>query len=175
MPARLYRLRALLLAALGVLLLGSPDPGASAQEPTEASIASGMRIYRQKADCQSCHGWAGDGRKMDSQMPDGANLRTSTLDREQLIFVIKCGLPGRDMPAFDRLAYSDERCLGRTRADLRRMGLTLPDPAATLQQREIDRLADFLFAKVIGQGPMDRAACIDYWGSEVDVCADLPR
>ena len=62
------------------------------------------------------------------------------------------------MPAFDRLAYGDDRCLGRTRADLRRLGLTLPDPAATLQPREIERLADFLFAKVIGQGPMDRAA-----------------
>ena len=185
MPARPKRLRApdrsrcaagfrrALPAALGALLFFPAPTGA--QEPTEANIASGMRIYRQKADCQSCHGWAGDGRKMDNQMPDGANLRTSSLDREQLIFVIKCGLPGRDMPAFDRLAYTDERCLGRTRADLRRMGLTLPDPAATLQQREIERLADFLFAKVIGQGPMDRAACIDFWGSEVDVCADLPR
>ena len=155
MPARLCRLRAALFGVLlpGALLLPALSIGLSAQQPTEASIASGMRIYRQKADCQACHGWAGDGRKMDNQMPDGANLRTSSLDREQLIFVIKCGLPGRDMPAFDRLAYTDERCLGRTRADLRRMGLTLPDPAATLQQREIERLADFLFAKVVGQGP----------------------
>ena len=55
------------------------------------------------------------------------------------------------------------------------MRLTLPDPAATLQAREIERLADFLYAKVIGQGPMDRAKCIDYWGSDVNVCADLPR
>ena len=149
--------------------------GVVAQEPTAANIASGMRIYRQKADCQACHGWAGDGRKMDNQMPDGANLRTSRLDRDQLIFVIKCGLPGRSMPAFDRLAYTDDRCLGRTRADLDRLGLQLPDPAATLQQREIERLVDFLSAKVIGQGPMDRAACIDYWGSEVEVCNEFPH
>ena len=53
-------------------------------------------------------------------------------------------------------------------------GLALPDPAATLQQREIDRLVDFLQAKVVGQGPMNRAACIEYWGSDVGVCADLP-
>ena len=96
------------------------------------------------------------------------------LDREQLIFVIKCGLPGRDMPAFDRLAYTDDRCLGRTKADLDRMGLGLFDPAATLQNREIERLADFLLTKVIGQGPMDRAACVDFWGEEVQVCRDLP-
>ena len=49
-------------------------------------------------------------------------------------------------------AYTDDRCLGRTQADLRRLGLELPDPAATLQSREVERLADFLFAKVIRQG-----------------------
>ena len=161
--------------AVGIAVQVLLDSGAQAQAPRADTIAAGMRIYRQKADCQACHGWAGDGRKMDSQMPDGANLRTSQLDREQLIFVIKCGLPGRSMPAFDRLAYSDARCLGRTQADLQRMGLELPDPPATLQPREVERLADFLFAKVIGQGPMDRAACIDYWGSDVDVCSELPQ
>ena len=150
------------------------DVDVHAQTPSDATIASGMKIYRQKADCQACHGWAGDGRKMDSQMPDGANLRTSQLDRDQLVFVINCGLPGRGMPAFDRLAYTDERCLGRTHRDLRELGLELHDPAATLQAREVQRLTDFLFAKIIGQGPMDRALCIDYWGSEVEVCLEFP-
>ena len=51
-------------------------------------MAAGLRIFRQKADCQACHGWAGDGRKMDSQMPDGANLRTTRLNREKLIVAI---------------------------------------------------------------------------------------
>jgi hypothetical protein len=40
---------------------------------------------------------------------------------------------------------------------LQRLGLQLFDPAATLQPREVEVLADFLFAKVIGKGPMDRA------------------
>ena len=91
-------------AALGSILQVPINSGVQAQTPNPANISSGMRIYRQKADCQACHGWAGDGRKMDSQMPDGANLRTSQLDRDQIIFVIKCGLPGRSMPAFDRFA-----------------------------------------------------------------------
>ena len=69
-------------------------PSVHAQEPSDATIRAGRRIFVQKADCQACHGWAGDGRKLDSQMPDGANLRESTLVRAQLIFVIKCGLPG---------------------------------------------------------------------------------
>ena len=163
------------MAATAVALSVAAGPGAHAQAPSEASIAAGRRIFHQKADCQSCHGWAGDGNKMDFQSPDGANLRTSQLDRDQLVFVIKCGLPGREMPAFDRLAYTDDRCLGRTQADLNRMGLSLPDPAATLQTREVERLTDFLLTKVVGQGPMDRARCIDFWGEDLDICAELPQ
>jgi hypothetical protein len=60
-------------------------------------------------------------------------------------------------------------------ADLKRQGLQMVDPAATLQPREIDLLADFLFAKVVGKGPMDRAACIEYWGSEVDACKEFAK
>ena len=155
------------LVVVGLGACPAGDPVANAQTDT---VAAGGRLYRGKGDCQACHGWAGDGRKMNLQMPDGANLRASTLTREQLVFVIKCGLPGRQMPAYDRRAYVDDRCLGRTRADLDRMGLQLFDPPATLQNREVDRLADFLLAKVIGQGPMDRQKCIDFWGEEVAVC-----
>jgi mono/diheme cytochrome c family protein len=141
--------------------------------PGPEDLAAGLRIYRQKADCQACHGWAGDGRKMDSQMPDGANLRTTRLDREKLIMAIKCGIPGKAMPAFDRLAYSDGRCYGMKQADLQKLGTTMPDPAATLQAREIEQVADFLFAKVVGKGPMNRAACIEFWGSDVEACKEF--
>ncbi len=80
------------------------------------------------------------------------------------------------MPAFDRLAYTDaSRCNGTTAADLKKNGLSLPDPAATLQPREVEMLADFLFEKVIGKGPMDRAKCIEYWGSDVDTCSEFPK
>jgi hypothetical protein len=112
---------------------------------------------------------------MDSQMPDGANLRVSTLDRAKLVTAIKCGIPGKAMPAFDRLAYSDGRCYGMKQADLRKLGTTMPDPAATLQLREVDLVADFLIAKVIGKGPMNRGTCIEYWGSDVEACKELPN
>jgi hypothetical protein len=162
------------LLAAGVAAIVAA-PAAWAQTPDPADIAAGMRIFRQKGDCQSCHGWAADGRKMDNQMPDGANLRVSKLDRTQLIQIIKCGRPGRSMPAFDRLAYTDDRCNGITKADLQKSKLSLPDPAATLQPREIEALADFLEAKVIDKGPMDRAKCIEYWGSDVEVCSEFPK
>src|SRR4030088_1815020 len=92
-------------------------PAAQGQLPDAADIAEGMRLFLQKGNCQACHGWAGDGRKVDSQMPDGANLRARTIDRPALLITIKCGRPGADMPAFDRLAYSDGRCFGLKAAD----------------------------------------------------------
>ena len=150
-------------------------PVARAQAPDPADIAAGMRLFRQKGNCQACHGWAGDGRKLDSQMPDGANLRQSVLDRETLILLIKCGRPGTGMPPFDKFAYSDGRCYGLKQADVRTPKLQMPDPPANLQAREIDAIADFMFAKIIGQGPMDRAKCIDYWGSDVEACNEFAK
>ncbi len=79
------------------------------------------------------------------------------------------------MPAFDRFAYSDGRCYGLKQADLVARKLVMPDPPATLQAREIEMLADFMAAKVIGKGAMTRAACTDFWGGERDVCNALPQ
>ena len=144
-------------------------PTAHAQARDAGDVAEGMRLYLQKGDCQACHGWAADGRKMDSQMPDGSNLRETRLDRARLIQTIKCGRPGTGMPAFDKFAYTDGRC-GMKQTDLK---TPMPDPPATFQPREIELVADFLFQKVVGKGPMDRAKCIEYWGSEVDACKEL--
>jgi hypothetical protein len=160
-------------AALAVTMLNAPATRAQTSDP--ADIAAGMSLFRQKGGCQLCRGWAADGRKMDNQMPDGANLRESTLDRQALILTIKCGRPGRSMPAFDKFAYSDGRCYGLKQADLKSRNLPLTDPPATLAPNEVELLADFLFAKVIGKGSMDHAKCIDYWGSEVEVCNEFPK
>ena len=119
----------------------------------------------------ACQGWAGDGRKMDNQMPSGANLRESQLDRNNMMMTIKCGRPGRGMPAYDRLAYSDGRCYGQKKADLQ--GVSLEDSPATLQPREMETLVDFLFAKIVKQGPMDRTRCAAYWGSDAEVCREF--
>src|SRR5678815_2649357 len=64
-------------------------------------IAEGMRLFMQKGNCQACHGWAGDGRKTDNQMPDGANLRETKLDRATFVMIVKCGRLNSQMPAFD--------------------------------------------------------------------------
>ena len=160
-------------AAVAVVAAALVASGAQGQEqqPLNASdIAEGMRLFQQKGNCQACHGWAGDGHKSDSQMPDGANLRETKLNRAGLVLIIKCGKLNSQMPAFDKFAYSDGRCYGKKQADLKAYPTRMPDPPATLQQREIDLLADFLIAKIVGKGPMDRARCIDFWGSETDAC-----
>jgi Cytochrome C oxidase, cbb3-type, subunit III len=163
---------ALTLAVLVGALLTSPVYVA-AQDASD--IAEGARLFRQKGNCQSCHGWAGDGRKMDTQMPDGANLRETRLDRAALVMAIKCGLPGTGMPPFDKFAYSDGRCYGLKQADLRASGRRMADPPATLQNREIEFIADFLFAKVIGKGAMDHARCVEFWGGESEACEEFPK
>jgi len=158
------------------LLLLSLAVPARAQTPDAADVADGMRLFQQKGNCQACHGWAGDGRKMDSQMPDGANLRETRLDRETLVMIIKCGVPGgAGMPAFDKFAYSDGRCYGMKQADLKERGVTMATPPATLQPREVELLADFLLAKVVRKGRMDHAKCVEFWGKEVDACNELPK
>jgi hypothetical protein len=162
-------IRSTLSAAILVALTGA----ANAQSADD--IAAGMSLFQQKGACLACHGWAGDGRKVDSQMPDGANLRALQIDRDVLTMTIRCGRPGTGMPAFERLAYSDGRCYGLKLADLRARSLEMPDPAATLAPNEVKLLVDFLLAKVVGKGPMTRAQCAEYWGKVVEACNELPQ
>jgi len=162
-----------LIVAAALLVVAVPS--VRAQLADREDIRAGAELFRQKGDCQACHGWAGDGQKMNNEMPDGANLRETKLDRNDLITTIKCGRPGSGMPAFDKFAYSDGRCYGLKQADLKARGLTVSDPASPLIQREIDNLADFLFAKVIGKGPVTRASCIEYWSADIDLCKSLPN
>ena len=142
--------------------------------PDASDLAEGRRLFEQKGNCQACHGWSGDGHKTDNQMPDGANLRETKLSRAGLVMTIKCGRLNSQMPAFDKFAYSDGRCYGKTQADLKAYPTRMPDPPSTLQPREIDLLVDFMLARIVGQGPMDRAKCAQFWDTDTDVCRNLP-
>ena len=136
-------------------------------------FSHGRRVFLEKADCQYCHGWAGDGAGQGQSPGGAANLRRSQLDREQLIVVIQCGVPGTAMPHFDELAYTDKRCYGLTEADIGDRKPPLP-PSTTLPKRDIEVLADYLRAKVIGRGPVTREECFETLGERVRSCNDLP-
>ena len=161
------------VTALSAMTIIRAQDQAPAAPPDPGDIAEGLRLYQQKADCRACHGWAADGRKSDNQMPDGPSLREKKYTRALLVLTIKCGRPGTQMPAFDKFAYSDGRCFNLKQADLSKYPTRMPDPPATLQQREIEYIADFLMTRVVGKGPIDRAKCVELWGGETDVCNDL--
>lgn len=165
----------LAVVIMAAAFVASGAHGQEQQPPNASDVAEGMRLYQQKGNCQACHGWAGDGHKADSQMPDGANLRETKLNRAGLLLLIKCGRLNSQMPAFDKFAYSDGRCYGKKQADLKAYPTRMPDPPATLQQREIELIADFLMAKVVGKGPLDHAKCVEFWGSETDACKEFPK
>ncbi|MBV9504115.1 MAG: cytochrome c, partial [Acidobacteriia bacterium] len=147
-------------AILSVLFAASAAQAQDQQPPSASDIEEGMRLYQQKGNCKACHGWAGDGHNRDNEMPEGANLRETKLNRAGLILLIKCGRLNTQMPAFDKFAYTDGRCYGKKQADLKAYPTRMPDPAATLQNREVELIADFLIAKVVGKGPMNHAKCV---------------
>src|SRR5262245_36693349 len=115
----LQKLTILILGASICLMVPAVRAQDSPRQLDASDLADGMRLYQQKGNCQACHGWAGDGHKSDNQMPNGANLRETKINRNGLITVIKCGRLNSQMPAFDKFAYSDGRCYGKKQADLK--------------------------------------------------------
>lgn len=135
------------------------------------NLSLGKRTWEGKADCPRCHAWSGlGGVGEDDRAPQGANLRETVMDRAALEEVIKCGLPGTEMPFFSRLAWTDDdhRCFGMTRAEA---GNLVPFQAErNLIQREIDALLDYMFAKVVGRGEISREECEEYFSPGSERC-----
>jgi mono/diheme cytochrome c family protein len=154
------------IATVAASLIAVP---AAAQD----DFAYGRRLFLEKAECSFCHGWAGDGAGHPQSPGAAANLRVSRLDRASIIMVIGCGIPGTAMPHFDADAYTDKRCYGMTEAELGARTPTLP-PSTTLQRREIEVLADYLRAKVIGRGAITREECVEALGARDRSCEDYP-
>jgi mono/diheme cytochrome c family protein len=155
-----FALRRILMGLSAIVIV---TVAASAQD-----VARGKDIYMSKAGCPFCHGWAGDGRG-DPRSEGGApSLRVSTLDRDQIAEVIQCGRPATGMPYHDRFAYTDKRCYGMSEADI---GPDKPKRGdQTLQREEIQALADYVAAKIIGKPPVTKEECIEYFGSEINEC-----
>jgi mono/diheme cytochrome c family protein len=154
-----------IIMAIGALLAATP--AVSAQD-----VARGQKIWATKAQCQECHGWAGDGVGTFHSQGRAPALRETELTRDQIRMTIQCGRPGTPMPHFDRFAYTDTRCYGVTAEDL---GDKMPDRSAiTLQPYEIDALADYVATKLKGAGPVTRAECIEFFGGTGSRCDGYP-
>jgi mono/diheme cytochrome c family protein len=155
--------------ALAATITAAVPPAAVAQD-----VADGARIWRSKAGCPQCHGWAGDGFPSGFHSEGNApSLRETQLTRDQIRETIQCGRPGTPMPHFDRFAYTDKRCYDMTAEDL---GDLEPTRApTTLQSYEIDAVADYVAAKIKGAGPVTRAQCVEFFGETGAECDKYPE
>ena len=88
----------IVLTAMTVLMLTSFLATASAAEAQD--VAAGERIWKDKAGCPQCHGWAGDGLASGFHSPEGLPLRKTQLTRDQIREVIQCGAAGHADAAF---------------------------------------------------------------------------
>jgi mono/diheme cytochrome c family protein len=158
------------LIAAAALIATITALSAQPSDPT----SYGRRLYHDKAQCSYCHGWAADGAGEPQSNGGAANIRQSFLNRDQLIEVIMCGRPGTPMPHYDDLAYTDKRCYGVTEAELGAQRPS-PPPSTTLQKREVEAIADYLLAKVIGRGAVTREECEEMFGPGARSCGQYPH
>ena len=154
------------IAFAGVIAVGI-STAAVAQD-----VATGQRIWANKAGCPQCHGWSGDGHVSGFESPGGLPLRTTQLTRDQIREIIQCGRPGTPMPHFDRFAYTDKRCYDMTAEDLGKLEAIRAD--TTLQPFEIDAVADYVATKIKGTGPVTRGECTEFFGETGAECEKYP-
>ena len=60
-----------------------------------------------------------------------------------------------------------------TETELGPQAPSLP-PSTTLQKREMEAIADYLVAKVIGRGPVTREECEEMFGKDARSCGEYP-
>ncbi|QDZ12047.1 cytochrome c [Devosia ginsengisoli] len=99
-----------LAAMAGATLLAATVPGALAQDADADMLKEGRRVYVE-GSCANCHGPKGAG-GVSVDFPKGPNLRTSALDRQTMLDIISCGLPGTRMPGWLKGAYTEVSCFG---------------------------------------------------------------
>ena len=161
-----FRLPTAALTALA-LTAGVVGPGWA---QNEARVKLGIETWK-AAGCADCHGPFGDGDKQREDSPSGPNLRERThLTADILKTVIGCGRPGSEMPSFEEGAYAVRQCYGRDLGDA--PGNMYPAPAR-LTADQIDAIATYLLARVIGHGPITMAECLAFYdASQKSRCDD---
>ncbi|MFO1184979.1 MAG: c-type cytochrome [Bauldia sp.] len=159
--------RGLMLAALGLvgsLVLATSTVPASAQAPAGVpdlatlkftdsegktlnaeSVARGLRLFRDRANCKYCHGWNGKGSLVEGE-PPALPLTTTKLAQADLVEVINCGRIGKTMPFHNQEAYSANfPCYGLTTKELQ-PGDMPRKPFGTLSVEQANDIANYVLA-----------------------------
>jgi len=142
-------------------------PGTDARR---ADLADGMRLFPQKK--LPSLPWLGRGRAQDGQPDAGrANLRESVLDRADLIMADQMRAPGRRDAGIRQARLQRTPMLRHEAGRLKSRQLTVAGSTGPVAAREIELLADFLFAKIVRKGPWITPSA-SILGSDVEACGD---
>jgi mono/diheme cytochrome c family protein len=155
--------------ALGVALSAVSAQQARAQEgqPSARSISYGKEVYR-TGNCIGCHKWHGNGGGGYGGL--ALSLRATTLDRNALVEIVRCGRPGTHMPYHDMKAWEEGRCFGGAKqGDFDPK--VFPSFGVSLTEREMQSVVDYVMATLQGKGEPTREECLAFWGSSAErVC-----
>ena len=158
------------IGALALLSLSSTVLADFVAKPdfTQGDAEKGKRIYQRVGVCVNCHGWPGDGQTGTNPMVhvQGANLRDTKLDAQGLYDVIRCGVPGTQMPYHDSVSYKDDRCNGLLMSDFDAM--TSPVMGKTFGQQQMVDLIAYLEKYVVGHGKPTYEECALYFDTSAD-------
>ena len=133
----------------------------------------GKKIWLTGVTCKYCHGSLGQGVQDDPQMPQGYNLRATSLSPDQMREVVRCGRPGGLMPYFQRNAWTERApCYGMTAAEV---GDLIPDKAdKMLSDRSLDAIIAVIFEEFVGKTEITREICVDFVGEGATRCKQYP-
>ena len=161
--------RSLLALGFGVALALLFVPLAASAQDADAVL--GRQVWQSLANCRECHGWAANGQQELPQQPQGANLRETSLTPADMAEVIRCGRPATEMPYFGGNATwgPNGKCYGMTRAEA---GPMMPIKAdSSLSDRQISSVVAYIFASLVGKGPITREECDAFFGAGQAKCA----
>jgi mono/diheme cytochrome c family protein len=149
----------LVMALVLALVLAAMTHPTATRAESEDLVKAGLEIWK-SSGCADCHGPFADGDKQRDEMPTGANLRGSRLDRAALKQTISCGRPDTGMPSFDGGAYTVRACYGQP------LGAA-PDnlyPAPRmLTPAQIDSVITYLQAHVLSRRQITHEDCLYYY------------
>ena len=128
----------------------------------------GRAVYQKVGYCVNCHGWAGDGKSGRNPRARAveANLRETGLDAQGLYDVIRCGLPGTQMPYHDGVSYKDGRCYDPLEADFE-PGYG-PIRGKTFREADMVNLVAYIQTHIVGLGKPNYDECADYFDTSAE-------
>jgi mono/diheme cytochrome c family protein len=154
-----WRRRGFIQGLVTALVLAAVTHPTATRAESQEQVKAGLEIWK-SSGCADCHGPFANGDKQRDEMPTGANLRGSRLDRAALKQTISCGRPDTGMPSFDGGAYTVRACYGQP------LGAA-PDnlyPAPRmLTPAQIDSVITYLQAHVLSRRQITHEDCLYYY------------